>query len=969
MKNVFHVKILLSVFIVVLLSSSGIIFTSGYISVPARIFLKGRLESGSFSEGFVVRIFSGNITIDQKTFCISTENVKGYEDRVNLIRFFYDKMNSTIINLEDNYMLTLAAKCSIQESGVIKLMFGSGEGYPGFTVVSYGSGRQAVYIPIEASGELIISGSQVVITAFGKAILRTWEQGEQEGGLVVISKEISVEEENVRIQLAGADYRLGGMWEDSKNYYAIIPKGATLTLFLSTDQNGKIASLLSKYGLSTPQGIPFTISSEEKEVNVAYILAKHISEALRSFIIQEEEFASRTGFNAERYLREVNYSIILLEESMAAFEKKDFEVGFGLFNNGISKAEKSLEALSQAKSDCISMFLFLTVFTFFLSFIASAIIEKKRTVVNLTLFTVLIIAEIVLIPQIRVAISLFTPERIYKLSSSSLTLSLFTAVIVLLLIGMLIFEAKGTIFSDLFWYSVKNMRKRIPRTVLTIITIAVVSAASTSLLATGTILNIRETTYPSTFRGLSISLHNTTVTYVFRGIGQQNDVNYQEFFEPLSEWQVRWLSNMEWVEKKYVALASRTLVTFEEKRIIVFQIATNASTVEGVIVSPKLAELFGVREGDYIFLGGKKVDVRILNGSKVFIDGIPPDEFGDYFIVTSIEYSTKPASLYRLILEGNIAEETARQLLEASYDSSRRFYTADGEVTVQSFKSLRIGFGSGSDTTCMLIVGEFQYFTSSIDLFVLLGLSSLMIIATLLGSLYQRRGEYSTISALGASPGHVSLLVLIEGISYGLIGGVIGYVISQFLQVYVSNPIAPVQSYVFSPMFASFVMAVASSILGSIIPARNAILKVVPSQFLLRKIEEVNIFEDHAEAVIPLRILGDVEGFVEYATSLTRRPSPMNQGPIYIWVSPRRDKGKVSMIEMIVSYRGERVARYRVKLLLPENPGSTIKAKIYSADDKWDIDHKFCAREMLTVLREDLLQYVDWKKKQLKNRE
>lgn len=944
----------------ILLSDSRVIFSSGYVSVPVRIHLEGRLDSGSVGGDFVLRIFSGSVTIDNRAFNVQIDLRRSAG--LNLITASSGRMNSTIINLEGNYTLVLAATWNIKETGIISLRFGYGENYPGFTGVIYGSGRQMVYIPIEAVGELVFSGSRVTITASGKALLGGWGNIEQEGRLVVISKRLPVEGETVKLQAANP-WQVG-MWEDGNNYYVAVPKGATLTLFLSIDPKGNIYSLLSTYGLSPPQGLPVTISSEKQEVSVIDILADSISESLERFVLQEKEFASQSGFDAEKYLRGINYSILLLKESIGALKKGDLEAGSGLFKKGIGKAKSSLDALSQAKSDCISMFLFLTVFTFFLSFIVSAMVEKKKTLVNLGLFTVLILVEIALIPQIRVAVLLFSPERIYRLSSTSLALSLFTAVIVLLLIGMLIFEAKGTIFSDLFWYSVKNMRKRVPRTVLTIITIAVVSAASSSLLTTGTVLNIRENKYPSTFRGISISLHNTTVTRIFRGIGQQNDVLYQEFFEPLPEWQVRWLSNMDWVRKKYVVLASRTLVTFEEKRITVYQVATNASTIDGVIVSPKLAELFGIKEEDSIFLGGKKVDVKILNGTLMFIDGVPPDEFGDYLIVTSLEYVAKPASLYRLILEGDISEDVARQLLEASYDTGRSFYTADGEVTIQSFTSFRIGLGSGSETRCLLIVGEFQYFASSLDIIVLLGLSSLMIITTLLGSLHQRKGEYSTISALGASPGHVSLLMLIEGLSYGLIGGVIGYVLSQFLQVYISNPIAPIKSYVFSPMFASFLMAVVSSTLGGIIPARRAILKVVPSQFLLRKIEEANIFEDHAEAVIPLRILGDSEDFVKYVSSLTRRQPPMNQGPIYIWISPRRENGKTSKIEMVVSYRGERVAKYKVELLLPDNPGSTIRAILYSADGKWDIDHKFCVKEMLTVLREDLLQYVDWKKKQ-----
>ncbi|WP_161997868.1 hypothetical protein, partial [Escherichia coli] len=112
--------------------------------------------------------------------------------------------------------------------------------------------------------------------------------------------------------------------------------------------------------------------------------------------------------------------------------------------------------------------------------------------------------------------------------------------------------------------------------------------------------------------------------------------------------------------------------------------------------------------------------------------------------------------------------------------------------------------------------------------------------------------------------------------------------------------------------------------------ARKVILKVVPSRFLFKKIEDVKLFEDHAEATIPLRIVGDSSDFMTYVSSFTKRPPPMSWGPIYMQVSPRKEKEGRNMVEMVLSYRGERVASYRIQLLLPENPGSTIKAVAYA---------------------------------------
>lgn len=243
----------------------------------------------------------------------------------------------------------------------------------------------------------------------------------------------------------------------------------------------------------------------------------------------------------------------------------------------------------------------------------------------------------------------------------------------------------------------------------------------------------------------------------------------------------------------------------------------------------------------------------------------------------------------------------------------------------------------------------------------LIGLSSLMIVNTLLSSLYERRSEYSTANVLGASPGQASLLLLVESLSYGLLGGVAGYVMSQFLQAYVSTPATPVKPYVFSPLMASLLMPAVSAIVGSLVPARKVILQVVPSRLLFRKIEEVKLFNDHAEATTPIRIVEDVDDFIAYVYSLTKRP-PVSMGSIYVNAETHEDEEKTKAIDVIVSYKGGRVAKYRIRLLLPEDTSSTVKAVAYPADGNWSIDHRFCAKEVLTVLREDLLQYVAWKK-------
>lgn len=967
-------KIALSLITMVLLLR-GIVSVSGSVITPVEIILEGRLEHGSITDGSIV-ITSGTVTVGSVTFHVSTTPPEGFNDSLNYVRVETGKLYSGAIGLERDYLMGLSATYTSINESMLYLAFGYGEAYyPSSTFITVYR-RPGIFI--NATGILILSEDRVRISAEGNAFLPIGEREVlQEGCFISLAKKPRILGEDLKVWFGFPRWEmwLMGIIEDDDYYYVAVPRGEAIPFFIYVSPTSRLAGLISTFGALSSErgaGILVNVSCNTGNTSLAHLLTRSLRRSLEERTSQEQAFLTKIGFDAEKYLKEVKYAVTLIAESEHAFRRGDFETGAGLFEKALVKVNIALEALSQAKTDCVGMFLFLIAFTFFLSSLLGALIEKKKAFMSIALFTILVLVEIALIPQARMAIFLLNPEALSRLTSTSLALSLFVATVTLLIIVMLILEAKGTLLSDLFWYSVKSIRKRILRATLTIVTIAVVSAVSGSLLAVGTIISVREETYPSGFRGLSVSSHVTTVTYIFRGLDQANEFIVNEFFEPIPEFQVKWLSGTEGVRKTFIVAISPVFVSKNGERTRAFLVATdaplfNGTSLKGTAVSTSLAEKLRIRAGDTIMIIGKEVVINradsILEEPLKLVDGVPLDEVEGPFILTSLESVSQPLTVYRVILEGDFPSDLAKRLVEISYEKNSTFTVLGGaQITQRTFRSFRTCLCTGSETKSLLISGEFEKFVGAPELLVLMGLSSLMIVIALLGSLYERQREYSTISALGASPGRVSLLMFVEGLSYGLIGGVLGYVLSQFLQAYVSNPVSPIQQYTFSSMLASFIIAIASSIVGSLIPARKVILKVVPSRFLFKKIEEVKLFEDHAEATIPLRIIGSVDDFLTYVSSFTKRPPPMSWGPIYMQVSPRKEKDGGNMVEMVLSYRGERVASYRIQLLLPENPGSTIKAVAYAATGEWGIDHKYCAREMLTALREDLLQYVDWKK-------
>ena len=763
-----------------------------------------------------------------------------------------------------------------------------------------------------------------------------------------------------------------GIREEDGHYYLTVPRGRSLAIPLRVDPSSELGQLLSRlkaYGVISQSRrgveIPCTVTCEDGNVSVAYLLARSLVGGLEEYVARERELLSRAGFNAEEYLEDVEYAVLLLRESGEAFRRGDFEVGSGLLRKGLARAALALEALSQAKTDSVTMFLFLLTFTFFLSSITSNFVERRRGLINISLFTCLALLEAVSIPQARMALTFLSPEAMQRVSPTAMALSLLTTVLTMLLVAMVILSARGTLLSDFFWYSVKSMRVRKLRAALTVMVIAIVASVSGAFIAFGAGIVVREESYPSTFRGLSVALHTTTVTYIFRGMDEANEVIVEERYDPLTPFEVKWLSSMSWVERVYVVKIGRAVIEHGGARIPATVVATNASKFGGVAMSRSLARELGVEEGDVVSVAGRVMRVvKVFDSSSppALLDGVPLSEVGAPLVIGDLEAAAPGSAIYRVILEGDVEESFAERLVRMSFEESvKRVPSSEADITVQVFRSYRACVGRGG-TKCLVIVGVFQQLSGTPEFVVVISLASLTVAVALLGSIYERRREYSTMSALGASPGHVSLLLLVEGLSYGILGGAIGYVAGQFLLALTPSRATPLRPQALSPLLASFLVAVVPSIVGSLLPARRAALQVVPSRLLLRRVSEVKVLEDRVEAEIPLRIVGDEEEFFEYLKSLVKRPSPVSWGPVYMRVDAQRRCGRVESIEALVSFRSERAALFAVKLYLPRRPGEAIRAVALSPSGKWTVDHKSCAKDLLTALRDDLLHYVEWRK-------
>lgn len=761
---------------------------------------------------------------------------------------------------------------------------------------------------------------------------------------------------------------------DDEQYTIVMPYGFSFGLPLRTPIAADVSqeiSGLGRYGLlATRQGEaiwPCEIGCQAGNASLASLVARELRGRVGETMDRERRSLSTIGISVEQYLEGFEYSLSLLDESEGEFAKGDFEVGSALFKRALIKAYQSVEDLNMLRTESVGVFIALMLFTFFISTVISALSDARRKdLITLGAFGALALVEIIALPQPKVALSLFLPQNISKISPTAIATSIITIIVPLSVVMVLAASARGTVLSDIFWYSVRSMRRRRMRSALTLFTIAVVTASSIYFVSVGFLTKINVEEYEAGFEGVSVSLHTTTITYVYRGPAEVSDVTASERLEPLSAAEARWLSRMDWVRGIGLVASGRAVVERSGRRVWAKLVVSNATGISnGVALSRSIANFLGVGRGDVVVINGtESTVVSIFEAPLTAVDGLPVASGDEWAVVAGLRSIPEGFHIDRLILIGDSDPAILDLLLKLSFEKEVHSEPGPGgTVTTYVYKSYRACRGDGEKTVCKYVYGELPGVSGTPEYLLIVILASLTITTTMLSSVYERRREYSIISSLGASPHYIVSFLMVEGMSYGLVGGCVGYVIGQVLAAFNPLPAAPVSPQSFSPAFTSLALGLVPSIIGAIFPARRAVLEVVPSRLMVRRGGDIVVEENRAEAEIPLRISRSDDLFPKYILSLTARPVPLTQGPIYKWVKVYEAERGIERIELLVNYREDRYAEYLVTLILPGDPGETMRAVAISAEGGWGPGHKSCARSMLQSLREDILHYVEWKKK------
>jgi len=143
-------------------------------------------------------------------------------------------------------------------------------------------------------------------------------------------------------------------------------------------------------------------------------------------------------------------------------------------------------------------------------------------------------------------------------------------------------------------------------------------------------------------------------------------------------------------------------------------------------------------------------------------------------------------------------------------------------------------------------------------LFVPILIAALIVLNTMLGSVFERQREIGIFSAIGLAPNHVAMLFMAESLVYAVIGAIAGYVLGQgTAKIIVAFNLLQDLNLNFSSVSAIFSTALVMGVvlLSTLYPARKASEVATPA--IERSWRTPDPVGDHWEIPLPFAVTGD----------------------------------------------------------------------------------------------------------------
>jgi ABC-type antimicrobial peptide transport system permease subunit len=324
------------------------------------------------------------------------------------------------------------------------------------------------------------------------------------------------------------------------------------------------------------------------------------------------------------------------------------------------------------------------------------------------------------------------------------------------------------------------------------------------------------------------------------------------------------------------------------------------------IVSKKFSEKMGIKVGDEIVYSGLRLIVVGIIDDEIFnivldLNGysLSPIDFWVFHMAIALqlpleavrEFASERLPVDRIIIIPFKLAQTMGGMVYSIVVKTEDFEYATKvaqELIMMMNAPLTVYVSSGekiylySRMTWFSLIG----FTSFTVLYAIAAFSVLM---TMLNAVYERTREIRVFSAVGLTPSHVMIIFLIQSLLYGIVGGIMGYLVGVAgLHILVTLKFFPPE---FIPNFAAssallpIELTVLICILSTLYPALKASRLVTPSLERKWKLTTKPI-GDEWYITIPFRASEtEVLGIMEFMREYMESQSAETMGP-FITLAP-----------------------------------------------------------------------------------
>jgi len=692
---------------------------------------------------------------------------------------------------------------------------------------------------------------------------------------------------------------------------AILPISEPLSLRLS------ITFQVESYGsimFSTPRGeFSISVGTENRTfIDLTPAVIRGLSSTETNILKGILDTIEPYGFKLDKLYGKLLTVSALYEQSAQDFENQNRENGTKNLISAIYTFRDVYNETSDTYAEAVGWTPTLIIILVFFSLALSRMITEKRLPANIIFATLLALMFCLFFftqPNFRLYldfISSLLTQRIRIPFFSVILIQSLQALAAAVIILVICFTKLRDFAVQTFGVSMRNLRRRKMKTVLALVTIVLVSVATMSLLTF-----TPETTHRVPLLHRTSKVDNALVIYK-RVIREVPGLSYSEWNEPLQPYEVQDFQSGDWVKSMNIygivgvnlrrddgftvdGFTRFNMVVvnpqFMEEYIKVSEImgsdwSLNSTDRGMIIVGSEIASKYNLTTGSQVFLNNRRFTVKSVFNERNAIENLRDidDEYffslpssttqifdpstneikgGSFIIGSTNDFAINAMSIYKVGIIAkdeyagkiwNIAEEFLPSMLD--------YWTEDaGLARAQLVRTYEIHITSqgsvymvSSGLPTPTVAGDWQIHIIPIVI------TSLLLLTNALATVAERKSEIRTLFTTGASPTRIRLIFILEGMTLGIIGGILGYVagygIAQVMGF--ALPSLVQQNLITgAPFTISFFTALASSLLGCLLPSRVSIKTVVPSGTLTKKVDEImEIRETRNEAYleVPIRL-------------------------------------------------------------------------------------------------------------------